>query len=57
MNAIFIGNAILLDYDVIEIEEINFSGLVKNTVNTWQANRSVNEKKLIQNLESLLKMQ
>jgi hypothetical protein len=45
MNAIFIGNAILLDYDVIEIEEINFSGLVKNTVNTWQANRSVNEKK------------
>lgn len=45
MNAIFIGNAILLDYDVIETEEINFSGLVKNTVNTWQANRSVNEKK------------
>lgn len=45
MIAIFIGNAILLDYDVIEIEEINFSGLVKNTVNTWQANRSVNEKK------------
>lgn len=45
MNAIFIGNAILLDYDVIEIQEINFSGLVKNTVNTWQANRSVNEKK------------
>lgn len=45
MRAKIINNIILLDFDEVEVEKININGLVNNTVNTWQANRSIAEKR------------
>ena len=40
-----IGNVIIIDNNDIKNESINFDGIVNNTANTWQLNRSVAEKK------------
>ena len=45
MNITFVNNAIIIDSKDIEIEKINVDGLVSNTANTWQAERSVQEKR------------
>ena len=44
MKIQIIGNAAILNFNDIEIENINLGNLVFNTANTWQTNRSFSEK-------------